>query len=420
MSYLYRPFGLFFLLLAIVLGLQLALQKPPCIESSIVYKIDKVGKGSTESIFACGQFKAVPFSVFFFDNLAHIQRKINKVEPWLATLGISRKFVIVVNQNEPARLTELLNGIEIGSALLDGNLLAKSLLVKSLREKTGIIDTPFLEAIADFLIGDSDYQNFISEAWGDALAQLNFIERYKLTKIVVNEYRRPVIGAKSSGVDGLEMLLLRSGHPEIVSVFRKKLNERGYYAKNELSSLQLDLVLEYGANEAPISELTALSVRYRNLKSAVKKSDGMFLLPSMLKIPSEFENSIFVRQRLSFAGPLGARRLESFLENTESLMLIKTVKSVSSMDVRAIYEGGVSEFIRRNKEMQFVQFHLPSFKLVYKNLNSVLNYFDFIDNKDNSEKALKILGWDRTEWLTEIRAYRPIANFDAIQYYRIN
>ena len=98
MSYLYRPFGLFFLFLMILLAFQVVLKKPLCIESSIVYKIDRISNENTESIYNCKQWKSVAFSPYFFESIDSLQTQISKAEMLLRALGISNQIVIVIDE----------------------------------------------------------------------------------------------------------------------------------------------------------------------------------------------------------------------------------------------------------------------------------------------------------------------------------
>lgn len=421
MSYLYRPFGLLFMLLMIVLGLQVTLRSPLCIESNVVYKIDKIGVNNAESIYSCSQFKRVFFSGYFFENLNNLQSRVSKLELLMNELGMANKFIIVIDDVNKKQIHELINGVQIGTELMAGNQLEKLLLMKSLKNKTNITDLVFLETISDFLIGDSNYQNLISEAWGEMFMELKFLEKLKISKLIIRQLRQITAADGLGAAERLRLLLSSSFNQNAATLFGNKLRELGYYTENELSELRLDIIIEGNRPEKSLNNLTMLAKKFKNLKTAVKNSQGLYLLPSNLKIPAALENRISVRHRIIFNTQNKAKFVMArYLDNTESLVLINSDSSSANIDMTPLYAAGIGDFLSRNKRLEFIQFHLPSYRLIYKNLSRIANYFDFVRNKNNSEKEHKILGWGRTEWLTDLRAYRPIANYDVIQYFRIN
>ena len=144
MGYIHRPFGLIFLILMITMGLQVALKKPLCIDSNVVYKIDKIDTEKTETIYSCNQFKKVSFSGFFYENLNNLQARLVKIEMLLNQLEIFDKFVVVIDNVNKTQSRELINGVQIGADQLDTNQLEKMLLQLSLKNKLNITDTIFL------------------------------------------------------------------------------------------------------------------------------------------------------------------------------------------------------------------------------------------------------------------------------------
>ena len=196
MSYLYRPFGLFFLLLMTLLSLQLVLRKPMCIDSSIVYKIDKISSAGSETIYGCSQFKQTLYSSYFSENLAALQTRLAVLELQLARLDLKTKFIIEIDDVNKGESIELMNGIRIGSELLEsGSLLEKFLLQKSLKNKTNISDPIFLETVSDFLISGDGYNNLVSEAWAESFNELSFIEKLEVSRNI----NRQLAGIHNAG-----------------------------------------------------------------------------------------------------------------------------------------------------------------------------------------------------------------------------
>lgn len=418
MSYLYRPFGLFFLLLVTLLGLQLVLRKPICIESSIVYKIDKIGASGTETIYSCSQFKQTAYSSYFSENLTSLQARIADLELQMARLNLTTRFVIEIDDVNKNQTTELMNGIRIGSDLVNhGRQLERLLLEKSLRNKTNISDSLFLEAVSDFLIKGGEFNNLISEAWAQSFAELSFLEKLQISRTIYRQLAGLHSADERSAVQLLNSL---TGSTKMEKIFGKKLIEMGYIDKNARAEVQFDFIIDHPNGGGNLRKLALLAKEFKLVRSAVKTSDGLFLLPSLLKIESPENDSLTARHRLIFGGQGGADAIpDTFFKNTESLILIRAGQS-PDVNFRALYSGTVGEFLSQNKGLDFIQFHLPSYRLVYKNLGRITNYFDFVKSRDYSEKAHRLLGWSRTEWLKDLAAYKPIANYDMIQYFRIN
>lgn len=413
MSYLYRPFGLFFLLLMTLLSLQLVLRKPICIESNIVYKIDKISSAGTETIYSCSQFKATSYSPFFSDKLAGLQARFEVLDFHMARLNLTTKFVIEIDDFNKSQAAELMNGVRIGSDLLEGGrLLEKLLFKKSLKNKTNIADSIFLETVADFLIEGEGYSNLISEAWAESFNELGFVEKLHVSRTIFRQISELYNSDEKTAVQLLNSLT-RSTKME--SIFGKKLTELGYLDERAIANIHFDFVIEDLNGEQSLSELALLAKEFKLVRSAVKTPQGLFLLPSLLKVQNGAAKGLMARHRLIF----GEAEPATFFNNTESLVLIRTAP-VSTVKFRSLFSGTVGEFLSQNKGFEFIQFHLPSYRLVYKKLGSIANYFDFVRSQDFSEKAHRQMGWSRTEWSTDLAAYRPIANYDMIQFFRVN
>lgn len=83
--FLHASFYLFFGLLT--LGLLFFTQKPLCINSRTVERIDRVSEAGTETVWRCGLKKSVPYSVWFAQNLPQMEARLQKIEGTLDSLG---------------------------------------------------------------------------------------------------------------------------------------------------------------------------------------------------------------------------------------------------------------------------------------------------------------------------------------------
>ena len=420
MDYFYRPFGLFFLLLMILLGIQLGLKKPICIESSVVYKIDKIGAHDTESIYNCSQLKIVPFSIFFFREIEAIQTHIFRAEAAMRSVGISNSMYIVIDEVNKDIFQELTNGVQIGVNLLDGVQLEKLLIIQGIKNLIQAEDRIFAETLSDFLLNDSGYQNLVSRAWGESFKDLNLIEKLVSFKATIQHISAIQLKGDYTSIERLKFLIPVGSGSKLSALFDKHLSELGYYSDRQLETLRLDFIIEDPVGAISLKNLIQVSKEFGSLKTAIRNTQGLFLLPSLVKVPKVLEQKMASHQRLVFrSGIEKETEIASYLHTTDCLIFINAKGGVS-LDIRSLYLGGVSAFLSQNKDLEFVQIHLPSYEIIYKNLSSISNYFDFVKNRKNSAKALKMLGWGQSEWLTDLRAFKPIANYDVIQYFRVN
>lgn len=421
MSYLVRPFGLFFLLIMILLGFQVALKKPLCINSNLVYKIDKIDVFGSATIYSCNQYKKVNYSNYFDENLPDIQSRILKFEMILANLEIRDKYIIQLDDIHKNQSVELLNGIRIGTKQFQTSEFEKSLLKLALKHRLALQDQVVIETLADFLINDNQYQNLISEAWSDSFKKLSFFDKRKVEKKLFRFLHSDTNWQAKDSIQTLKQLLAVAENPMLSNLFKKNLIKLGYLDQEETQNYKLDVIVDLGESKKEIeTELTELAKNNPFLKIALKTSEGLFLLPSQQKVTANLEQKLFTQYRLIWVNKGNQSLIESFSKNTERLVFIQSEPDLRKINFRTLFNKGVIDFLASNKQLEFVQLHVPSYHLKFKELNHIANYFDFVKIKELTMSEHKALGWTQTEWLKDMRAFKPVANYDVIQYFRIN
>lgn len=404
----------------IIMALQVALKKPLCIDSTIVYKIDNIEAENTETVYSCNQFKRVPFSVFFYDHLNNLQSRLLRLEIILDQISISGRVTIAIDHVKNAGIRELRNGIQISADLLDTNQLEKKLLQFVLKNRLNLSDDIILETLADFFMGDEKYQNLISEAWGNSFSEISFLEKRKILRLLARQLTALQKNDDLESIEKLKDLLLQSGHQELANSFSKNLKKLGFYKKSELAGLRLDIIMDNPLLQgAAITELVDLAKHHQNIKIAIKNKDGLLLLPSKLKISGDLEKNLFTKYRIIFNNQVESKSIiNQYINNSESLILIHA--NTAKLAFSPMFTSGIKDFFSLNKQLDFIQIHLPSYRLIYKDLSQIANYFEFVRVKKLSQSEHRVLGWSRTEWSKDLQAFRPIANYDVIQYFRIN
>lgn len=432
-------FSLFTLFYATTLYLGFTLKKPLCIDSRFVYKIDSISPKGIETIYSCNQQKKVPFSNYFYDHAKALEARFMKTELILARLGIMNKFVIVIDNINMNLMQELPNGIQIGVHQLKTDQLEKKLIQLGLKNKFNISNPIELETLADFFWGSKKYQNLISEAWGKTFNRLGFYEKNKaLNSIIHNLDKLSDFSNKAftglsvnfsnlnnvpeqTSIASLKSLLLSSQMQSMRKDFTENLQYLGFYSSTKLANITFDFIIESTRFQKLNTDLIALAKNYPNLKIAIKNNNNLFLLPSYLKISAHYEKKVRTKYRIIFSeGLINSSFLKSYLKTAESLIITNKSLAIESLKFDPLFSSGMHQFLSQNKHFNFIQIHLPSYALKYRELRHIDDYFDFVKIKNLSHLEHKALGWNRTEWLEDMNIFKPIAHYDVIQYFRVN
>lgn len=135
-------------------------QRSLCINSKVVEKIDRISDEGTETVWRCGVSKAVPYSVWFSENLPRIEDQIQSMESVFEAIGYSdKKIQISILTDEPYLYRIQGNQLFIGEKLfLRDQVIPKTLAKTWFRSVTqnSLSDLPLIEeVVSDFLIGIS-------------------------------------------------------------------------------------------------------------------------------------------------------------------------------------------------------------------------------------------------------------------------
>jgi hypothetical protein len=420
MTYRQRPLGLFFLALMILMGLQVSLKKPLCIDSNIVYKIDRVDEQKTESVYSCSQFKKVSFSRFFYENLDGLQTRFKSLEGLFLSLNLRPKFVLVSDATLLHNEIQILpNGLRTGDEMPSPQT-EKELFSLSLANQLNIKDRQFSETLADFFIGKSDmgYQNLLSQAWSEAYDQLGFYERRSVYKEIIQKIKQNNLLSSGTAIEKLKSLTSSNLFKD---KFYRKLNDLGFLSDSELLLTKLDVVIESNPTESVVERLEALALQNPQLKVALKNDQGLFLLPSHIKISDAVAVQMKIDYRLVFnKANANESTLKHYASLSEKLVLVKCLEELETLNFAPLFTRGVAGFLLVNKNLSFIQFHLPSYQLKAEALHKISNYFDFVKFQKPEAAERLSLGWQQSTWQPERKAFKAVAVYDVIQYYRIN
>ena len=111
--------------------------------------------------------------------------------------------------------------------------------------------------------------------------------------------------------------------------------------------------------------------------------------------------------------------MKQFFNQAEKLLLIKGCDQKKNIDFGSLVTKGVQAFSGNNKQLAFIQFHLPSFEMKAKELAHIKNFFELVNTRDVTKPEFQTLGWSQIQWFEESQAYKPQAVVDAIQLFRV-
>ena len=144
-------------LLALFAWVLVASRRPLCIDSKIVDKIDIIHKYGTDTVYACGARKSVPFSPYLNELLPYIKDRLHEVETTLKAISPLRDSLkLEIQLNKPWAFAVNNHSISIGEKLfLSEGHLEKAIFKVWYREReasTFAYSRLVEESITDFLL----------------------------------------------------------------------------------------------------------------------------------------------------------------------------------------------------------------------------------------------------------------------------
>lgn len=208
---------------------------------------------------------------------------------------------------------------------------------------------------------------------------------------------------------------------EFLNQFNAKLDLLG--VGDQASQAQLDILIEADQNfnsHSPMFKTIVESLGQSDKQVAIADRHFIWLLPSQTAIPVSMFSRVQAKWHLylSCDGVVNEKKLNNFLDQSEKLIMIKKCGDTGQINFAGLKEENLNRFYLQNKKLNFVQLHLPSFKMVKTEMNLNQNIFDLVKNKNLEQKDLKALGWQAVDWNKDLNIFKPKAVIDAIEYFR--
>lgn len=162
------------------------------------------------------------------------------------------------------------------------------------------------------------------------------------------------------------------------------------------------------------------SMNHLKLQIAVKDSEKIWILPSKTSLPLTVFNLIKAKQHIYFlSSDAKSLNISDYIKTSEKLMMIKGLDFQKDYKFDVLFDKTVLDFIKTEKDIAFIQFHLPSLETRLNEFKHISNYFELVQSRDISRTEFQQLGWQGLQWIDQYKYYKPKAVIDAIEYFRL-
>lgn len=418
------------------MGLQVGLKKPVCIDSPVVYKFDIIQASDrpfTETVYSCQQMKIGSATGAIQQYTDLVNRRLNPLQMLFNRIKARGALHIVLDLKAGAQVVQGPHGeMRIGPQTLENGDFESQLLKRILMQRQLKNQPEAAEALADFLTNKKEVQSQWSRILQNTNDQLGVLEKSAFRQFVMNRLQTGVFANTRTVEEFFDQFLMvpieekggrflsaQYAESKFQNLFNKQLQKIGLKPSEQF----FDVVIQSKTNGLiDLKELRALSEEYPDKRVAYQDRTGLYILPYMIKVGPEqtrlfkTEWTVLLSHEEISAAPLFSGRASK----TDKLVLMNYQKSDARLDFKPLFKNGVPAFLGANKKVEFVQFHMSSLNFRLPYLRTVQNYFKWLkEERFRADKELA-LGWQSQFWSLERQAYKPVAVYDVIQYYRIN
>jgi hypothetical protein len=208
---------------------------------------------------------------------------------------------------------------------------------------------------------------------------------------------------------------------EFYSRVAQNLQQSG--VNDSFAEAYFDYLFEYpeeiSIHSVLFKNLEKIAINNPQLQLAIKDKFQIWVLPSLSSLPLKSFDQIKTQQHV-FLACLGLKEIQmkQFFNQAEKLLLIKGCDQNKNINFDVLVSKGIQAFSSQNKQLAFIQFHLPSFEMKAKELAHIKNFFELVNARDISRPEFQTLGWSQVQWYEDSQAYKPKAVVDAIELFR--
>lgn len=283
-------------------------------------------------------------------------------------------------------------------------------------------------------------------SWIDAYQNLSFSEQYHLVRnmreLIMGDHSPELPLVKTGGfvpqsaplleaseaVKNISNFLMSSNltksseaHRIFVTLVANALNRFGY--NDALGGVNFDLLIISDSKIVPSSEqfkhYVTLAKQNAHTKIAVKDSENLWMLPSIYPIRWKSVESVHANRLVyNKCGSYDFNFVWQFALNTEKLMILNVCKD-QKINLAGYLKEGPEAFGEQNKDIPFIQFHIPSLMMRKDQLAGVDNVYDLVSRREIDSPVFQSLGWQKLQWSERAQAYQPKSFVDGIEWFKV-
>lgn len=211
-------------------------------------------------------------------------------------------------------------------------------------------------------------------------------------------------------------------HRIFVSNFTNELRKNGFHD----AFVEANFDVLYVSREplvdknSSLQQFLKISKENPTIQIAVRDQENLWMLPSRHPVPlRSFGQLKAHRTVVEKCGGYNFSYVIDYAEKTEKLLVVDHCDAKKEILYGQFIRDGIQGFAAQNKNITFVQFHLPSLLMKKSDLAEVPNVLDFIKKRDVESTSFRSLGWREVQWSKQADAYQPKAYVDAIEWFRI-
>lgn len=179
---------------------------------------------------------------------------------------------------------------------------------------------------------------------------------------------------------------------------------------------------------SPLKEDSAIVKHFMKLAKekpdvhiALRDRENIWMLPSKYPIPMKsFGQMKATRMVVEKCGGFDFNYVMGYAAFSEKLLIVENCDVKKELQFGRYLKDGAEGFGAQNKNISFIQFHLPSLLMKRAELAQVANVFDLIRRREVESRIFQSLGWQEIKWSEQASAYHPKAYIDAIEWFRTN
>lgn len=419
-EYFKRPLGLVFTLIMILMAYEVAIKKPLCINSSMVYKIDRITSNKEEAVFGCTSYKKTSFSTYFYENASLLSKRLTQIEYVLQSLQLQTSVSITIASNKWSELKVEENKILIGAEQIYTKLLEKAVVLSALKREKLNLNESILSLLAEIIVDEYSADSLLSEIWQESYNELSPLQKFSLRQYVFTQISQKKLPQTESSVDFVLQLVqnVQTTPSAFAEVLKLKFQKYGLLE----SVLEFDVLLQVSQGlKYDINLLQQQAKKFKNSRAALQIENDIYVLPYLVKLSAEQSKKIKINNRIYVSHNKNTLvPFSQFFKNTEKLVVIDAQNQIEKIKLEALFKNNLKSFLLANKQFDFIQFHVPSLQNRLAQLQNTNNYFDLLKKSQKEKIKKQGLGWESLSWADDVQAFKPIAVYDVIQYYRLN